>query len=150
MSIEEASFVLFPMENSDAFKSQANLCISNASGLRFGLSGLFGGALGDGHFLTFQADGAKILVKLGVNDTGSIDGFATGTGASIAFPVPDGAMVSGVPVGGRIVGTGVATTVRFDWLHARVVSGGVATGYLRILRSSKLPNQDVGAAFRMP
>ena len=139
----EAANLIAPLENSAAMKSQANIVVSNA-GVIQGLSGLFGGTLGDGHFITLQADGAKIYCKLASNSAGSTNAFATGNGESIVYPVPDGAQLSFRPVMGREVATGVATHCRYDFLHLRVASGGVATAYVRIYRSSLAPTQDAG------
>lgn len=150
MSIREyeAAMIVPPLENSAAMKSVANLVVSNA-GIVQGLSGLFGGSLGQGHFLTLEADGAKVYVKFAPNNAGSVDAFATGNGANIAWPIPDGASVSVVPIAGRETATGVATLCNYNFIHARVASGGVATAYLRVYRSSLAPTQDAGE-FRAP
>lgn len=151
MSIREyeAVNVIAPLENSDAMKSQANLAVSNASGLRWSLTALFGRSLDQGHYLTIQADGAKLYAKLAPNNASHIDAFATGTGATIGYPIPDGAQITFVPVPGRETGTGVATLAVYDWLHLRTASGGVATAYARVYRSSLAPGQDAGE-FRAP
>ena len=145
MSIREyeASMVVPPILNTTgmALKSQANIVVSNA-GIVQGLSALFGGSLGNGHFLTLQADGAKIFVAFSANASGSLDAFATGNGPNIAFPLADGAMLPVVPIAGREVATGVATLCNYSFVHARVASGGVATGFLRMYRSSLAPNQN--------
>jgi hypothetical protein len=145
MSIREyeAANLIPPIMNTTgvAMKSQANLVVSNA-GVAQGLSALFGGGLGLGHFVTLEADGAKIDVAFSANSSGSLDAFATGNGPNICFPIPDGTMVPFVPVNGREVSTGVATMCNYDFIHARVRSGGVATAYLRMYRSSLAPNQD--------
>ena len=141
----EAANIIPPLENSAAMKSQANIVVSNA-GVIQGLSGLFGGTLGDGHFVTIQADGAKIYCKLAPNSAASAggDAFATGSGTGIVYPIPDGVQLSFRPVMGREVATGVATHCRYDFLHLRVASGGVATAYARVYRSSLAPTQDAG------
>lgn len=145
----EAANIVAPLENSSAMKSQANLAVSNASGLSFGMSGLFGASWGDGHYYTLSAQGAQILVKFAPNESTCIDGFATGTDSKVAFPIADGAMVSVRIPPGRETATGVATMVNYGYLHARVVSGGVASGYLRVWRSSLDPRHDAGF-FRAP
>lgn len=151
MSIREyeAVNIIAPLENSGAMKSQANLAVSNASGLRFSLSGLFGRSLDQGHYLTVQADGGKLYVKLSPKEDSHVNAFATGTGEAICYPIPDGAQLSFVPVPGRETGTGVATLMVYDWLHVRVASGGVASAYARVYRSSLAPGQDAGE-FRAP
>lgn len=150
MSIREyeAAMIVPPLENSAGMKSQANVVVSNA-GVVVGLSGLFGGSLGQGHFLTIAADGGKLYVKFAPNAAGSIDAFATGNGATIAYPIPDGAEKSFVPIAGRETGTGVATLCVYNQLHIRVASGGVATAFARLHRSSLAPGQDAGE-FRAP
>jgi len=145
----EANNVIPPLKNSDAMKSQACVVVSTA-GIVQGLSGLFGNSLGDGHFLTLEADGTKIYVAFSPNSSGSINPAATGNGATICYPIPDGVMMSVRPIAGREVGTGIATMCRYDFLHARVpTTAAVATGYLRIYRSSLAPTQDAGE-FRAP
>jgi hypothetical protein len=139
----EAANIIAPLRNATGLhmKAQANIVVSNA-GVSQGLSGLFGRAVGDGHFLTLQADGAKVYVQFAADSSGTIDAFATGNGPTICYPIPDGVSMPVVPIGGREVGTGVATTVRYNFINAKVASGGVATGYLRLYLSSLAPGQN--------
>lgn len=139
----EAANIVPPLRNTTGLvlKSQAAIVVSNA-GVVQGLSGLFGASHKDSHFYTLQADGAKIYIQWAANDFGSIDSFATGSGVSICYPLADGVSMNVTPVGGREVGTGVATgSVAYNFIHARVSSGGVATAMLRIYRSSLAAGQ---------
>jgi hypothetical protein len=139
----EAAMITPPLMNTTGLvmKSQAAIPVSNA-GITQGLSALFGGSLGAGHFLTLQADLGKIYVSFSSNASGSIDANATGNSPNICYPIPDGVAISVVPIGGREVGTGVATTVSYNFLHAKTASGGVATAMLRLYRSSLAPGQN--------
>jgi hypothetical protein len=140
----ESANIIPPLENSAAMKSQAAIVVSTA-GVVQGLSGLFGGTIGDGHFLTLQADGAKMYVKFAANSAGSIDLAATGTGAGVAWPIPDGVAMPVVPIVGRETATGVATLCNYSFVHARVATTSpVATAILRFYRSSLAPQQDAG------
>lgn len=151
MSIREyeAANIIAPLENSSAMKSQANLAVSNASGLSFSLTALFGRSLDQAHYITIQADGAKLYAKLAPTANTHIDAFSTGTSSTIGYPIPDGAQLTFVPVPGRETGTGVATLCVYNWLHLRVASGGVASAYARVYRSSLAPGQDAGE-FKAP
>jgi hypothetical protein len=151
MSIREyeAHNITPPLKNSDRMKCIANLVVSTA-GITQDLAALFE-KLGAGHYLTVQADGAKVYLAFSANASGSIDAFATGNGDTICWPVPDGVSMPVVPVGGREMasGYGVTAVSSYRFVHARVASGGVATGYLRFYRSSFAPNQDAGE-FKRP
>ena len=169
MSIREfeAHNQLFPMQNATGMKAQANIAVSNA-GVVQNLASLFGG-LTDGHYLTAQADGAKIYTTFAAHDVGAtlivgLTGYAlspeaVGTGRQVCWPIPDGVMLPGVPYGGLEKGTvtgfpgatniGITLVRGYNFVHARVASGGVATAYLRFYRSSLGPTQDV-REFKMP
>lgn len=147
--------VLPPLKNSTSMVSQANIVVG-ATYLCQDLASLFRG-LDDGHMVTMQADGAKIYVAMGANEVGktgivglsmfAIDPGATGVGTQVCFPIPDGVMLPFFPQGGQELGkSGVFPTMvqNYNVLHARVASGGVATAFLRIYRSSMGPNQAPG------
>lgn len=144
-----AAFITPPLANNEAMKCCANIVVSNA-GVSQSMTGIFGGTWSDGEYVTVQADGAKIYWRMSNHTVNNIDAFETGVGNGIAFPLADGAMMSFVPVGGRMVGSGIsvtagfATTARFDFLQARVASGGVATAYLRLYRNVG-PGKDAGS-----
>lgn len=159
MSIREyeAHNVLFPLKNATGMVAQANILVG-ATGIVQNLASMFRG-IQDGHYITAQADGAKIYVAFGSNDVGAtlllgltgyaIEPNAVGTGRQVCFPIPDGVMLPGVPYGGKEVGStgtvSAATLVDgYHFVHARVASGGVATAYLRLYRSSLAPNQTPG------
>jgi hypothetical protein len=164
----EAHNQLFPLQNATGMKSQANLLVG-ATGIVQNLASLFGGLM-DGHYLTAQADGGKVYTTWSSNDLGAtllvnltgyaIDPAATGSGRQVCWPIPDGVMLPGVPYGGLEKGTtsgfgpaatGIGMTLvrGYQFLHARMASGGVATGYLRLYRSSLAPTQDV-REFKIP
>lgn len=169
MSIREyeAHNVLFPMKNATGMRAIANIPVSNAGAVQ-NLASLFGG-LGNGHFLTVQADGAKTYVAFGSNDVGAtllvgltgfgIDANYTGFGPGVCYPIPDGVSLPGVPISGKepgmptghagATGLGATQVAGYNFLHARVASGGVATAFLRLYRSSVAPNQGTGE-FKIP
>jgi hypothetical protein len=135
-----------PYMNTTAMRCIGNFAVSNA-GNRIGLATYFAG-LGDGHFLSIQADGAKIYVAFASNEIGTLDAFATGAGATVCWPIPDGVTMPVVPKSGKEVGVTGAyapTFAVYETLHAKVASGGVATAYLRLYRSSLAPGQAPGA-----
>ena len=151
----EAANIIPPLKNATGMRSQANIVSSSAGGVQ-NLASLFRG-WDDGHYLTLQADGAKIYVAFGSNEVGqtlilgltgyTIDPTVTGNGRQVCFPLPDGVMFPVVPCGGResgSTGTMSPTLAQYSYLHHRVVSGGVATAYLRVYRSSLGINQDAG------
>jgi hypothetical protein len=156
----EADNVLLPFKNSTGMRVIANIPVSNA-GIVQNLASLFRG-IQDGHYVTAQADGAKVYVAFGSNDVGQtlligltgfgIDANATGTAQNVCFPIPDGVMLPGVPYGGREVGStgsrAPTMVVGYNYVHARVASGGVATAFLRLYRSSLGPNQNPGTEFK--
>ena len=169
MSIREyeAHNVLFPMKNATGMRAIANIPVSNA-GVVQNLATLFGN-LAAGHYLTVQADGAKTYVAFGSNDVGAtllvgltgfgIDANYTGFGPGVCYPIPDGVSLPGVPIGGRESGMptghvgattmGATIVAGYNYLHARLPSGGVATAFLRLYRSSLAPNQGTGE-FKIP
>jgi hypothetical protein len=104
------------------------------------------GALGEGHFITFQADGGKIYLAFASNTVGAVDETAAGNGATVAWPIPDGQQQPFRLIGGRELGTGYATNVNVGSgviVHAKLAQSGVATGWLRFYRSSVGPSQGV-------
>ena len=145
---DDAAYLTGPLENSAAMKCQANLVTSNA-GTTHSLTALFGAGYSDS-YLVMQADGAKIYMKLAAHGNIAPDAFATGTGSAIVYPLPDGVEKSIYPSWGREVGTGIgltagiATNVRYEVLHLKVASGGVATAFCRVYRNIP-PGKDSGA-----
>lgn len=127
-----------PYRNSSGMKSQAALLITQTA-QAFNLSDYFG-AMGTGHFFTFEADGGKIYIAAASNAGGpAIDEQAQGNGNSVCFPIPDGQQLPIRFVGGRELGTGYATNVTYASgiiIHAKLALSGVSTGFLRIYRSS--------------
>jgi hypothetical protein len=170
MSIREfeAHNQLFPLQNATGMKSQANILVG-AGGTVQNLASLFGGLM-DGHYLTAQADGGKVYTTWAAHDVGAtlmlgltghaIDPGAVGAGRQVCWPIPDGVTLPGVPIGGLEKGTvsgfgpaatGIGMTLvrGYNFVHARMASGGVSTGYLRLYRSSLGPTQDV-REFKIP
>jgi hypothetical protein len=141
----QAYNVLPPYRNSSGLASQANVVVSQTS-QAINLSDYFGG-LGAGHFITLEADGGKMYVAIGSNNVGTIDEQAQGVGSSVCFPIPDGQQLPMRILGGREVGTGYATYVNYASgiiIFAKMMISGVATGYLRIYRSSVDETQGIG------
>lgn len=133
----QAYNVLAPYRNSTGLASQANIVVSQTS-QAINLSDYFGGITA-GNFFTFKADGSKIYVSIGSNNVGGIDEMAQGVGNQVCFPIPDGQTMPMRILGGREVGTGYATMVNYASgaiVFAKLPISGVATGYLRIYRSS--------------
>lgn len=143
----EAANPLLPFKNSTNMKALANIVTSNA-GTITDLYTLFRG-LDEGHFLTIQADGAKIYAALGGLPADSINAFQTGTQNQVCYPIADGQTVVGANYAGREVSTGFATMINYRYLYLKVASGGVATAYARLQRSSLGPNDNPGA-FKVP
>lgn len=145
---EDAAYITPPLENSDAMKCIANVLTSTA-GTTHSLTGLFGAGYGDA-YLTLQSDGAKIYVKFAGNAQRAGDVGTTGTGSAVMWPIPDGVSMSVFPTWGREVGTGIGltagicTNVRYETLHLKVASGGVATAYMRLYRNVA-PGKDGGS-----
>lgn len=137
----EANNVSPPLKNSTAMKCIAVL-IYGPSTQTQDLTALFSN-LGNGHYLTLQADGGKCYVAFGTNP-GTIDESATGTSAQACFPIADGQQLPVRPVSaGNERATGVATLCTYNVLHYKGATGA-ATGYLRLYRSSLNQNQDPG------
>jgi hypothetical protein len=140
----ESFNIIPPYRNSTGLASQANIVVGPTS-KAINLSDFFGG-LDKGHFITVQADGAKLYIAIGSNDIGAIDQDAQGAGPSVCFPVADGAQLPMRILGGREVGTGYATMVQYASgviLWAKTASSGTATGFLRIYRSSVSETQGI-------
>jgi hypothetical protein len=146
MSVKEyeAANQLLPLKNTDAMKALGNV-LADGTSRTLDLSTYFA-QLDAGHFLTLIADGAKVYVAMG-HAAGTIDEAAVGNGATVCVPIPDGSAMHGVPIYGRTVATGIATTLAFRTLHYK--TAGTATGYLRMYRSSLAPNQGAGE-FKAP
>lgn len=142
----EAMNVLPPLKNSGAMKCIAVLTVSGSSQVT-DLETLFG-QLSDGHFLTLSADGPKVYVAFG-SASGTIDPSATGGGTAVCFPIPSEGQLPVRPTAGREVATGVATNVKYNYLHY-VGASGTAGGYLRVYRSSLGPGEDPGGQFKAP
>jgi hypothetical protein len=105
------------------------------------------GALGAGHYITLEADGAKVYIATASNNVGSINEQDQGSGVGVCFPIPDGQQLPIRILGGRELGTGYATQVQYASgiiLHAKLALSGVATGFLRMYRSSVDETQGVG------
>jgi len=136
----EANNVTPPLKNSTAMKCIAVLIYGPATQTQ-DLTALFGN-LGNGHYLTLQADGGKCYVAFGTL-AGTIDESATGNGATVCFPIADGQQLPVRPVSGNERATGIATLVNYNILHYKGATGA-ATGYLRMYRSSLTGNQDAG------
>lgn len=149
MSIREfeAHNITPPLANSAAMKCIGNLLADHTARSQY-LPSLFG-RLGAGHYLTIQADGAKIYVAMSPGASPvSIDERAVGNGNTLCWPVPDGTVLPIVPIGGREQATGIATLVMYDYLHYMTGATGV-TAHVRFYRSSLGPGQD-SAEFPAP
>jgi len=133
----EAFNIIPPYRNSTGLASQANIVVSNVSAA-INLSDYFGG-LAEGHYFTFQADGAKVYLSIASNNIGSINQDAQGVSSQACFPIPDGAQLPMRILGGREQGTGYATQVQYASgiiVFAKIVGSAAATGFLRVYRSS--------------
>lgn len=138
----EAANLLLPTGNSAGMKAIAVLSVTTNSQI-VDLSSLFGNWEA-GHFYTLVADfpdnpGSRVYVALHANNTGTASATATGTGSTVAVPIPDNQAMHGKILSGRIGVSGMATSISSQWLSYV----GLATGYLRIYRSSVLPGQRV-------
>ena len=136
----EALNVTPPVKNTDSVKCIAVLSVTTSSQTQ-DLTALFA-SIGTGHYLTLAADmpanaGKTVYIAFGCN-AGTIDETATGTGATVCYPIPDGQEKPYRLITGRDVSTGVATNTQYTVLHYK----GSATGYLRIYRSSVGAMQD--------
>ena|ERR1041384_4894297 len=138
----EAYNVTFPLQNTLGMKDLAAILVTQSS-TGVNLSDYFGN-IQNGHFFTLQADGAKIYVAgAGYNATG-INEQAQGNGPQICWPIPDGQQLPVRIVGGRERGTGYVTQVNYSSgfiLQVKLALSGVATGFLRVFRSSVGPDQ---------
>lgn len=147
----ESANITPPLKNTDGMKCIAVLAITTTSQSQ-DLELLFS-RLGAGHFLTVKADfplnpGSRVYVAFGATP-GTIDETVTGTHNNGCWPLIDGEEmpVAQVPMG-REVATGIATLSFYKYLHWKAPTG-IATGYLRVYRSSFGPQQDAGE-FRAP
>jgi hypothetical protein len=135
-----------PYRNSSGLASQAAVIVTQ-NAQTFNLSDYFG-ALGTGHYITFEADGGKVYIAIASNTGGpAINEQAQGAGNQICFPIPDGQQLPVRILGGREVGTGYATYVQYASgiiVHAKLALSGVATGFLRMYRSSTDETQGIG------
>lgn len=141
----QAYNVLPPYRNSTGLASQANVVVTQTS-QAINLSDYFGN-LGAGHFITLEADGGKVYVAIGSNNVGVIDEMAQGVGSQVSFPIPDGQQLPMRILGGRELGTGYTTNVQYASgiiIFAKLPISGVATGYLRMYRSSVDETQGIG------
>jgi hypothetical protein len=139
----QAANIIPPYRNSTGLASQANVMVGAAS-QAINLSDYFGG-LGEGHFITLEADGAKVYVAIGSNSIGVINEAAV-SGKEVCFPIPDGSQLPMRIVGGREMGTGYATNVQYASgiiVFAKLATGG-ASGWLRMYRSSVASTQGLG------
>lgn len=137
----EALNITPPLQNTNAVKCIAVLSVTTSSQSQ-DLTDLFA-SIGTGHYLTLAADmpanaGKTVYIAFGCNDAGSIDETATGTGATVCYPIPDGQEKPYRLITGKDVATGVATDTQYTQLYYK----GSATGYLRIYRSSVANMQD--------
>lgn len=145
MSVEfEAYNLIAPYRNTTGLASQAAVVIGQAS-QSINLSDYFG-SLGAGHFVTLQADGAKIYVQLASNTVGTLNEQDQGAGVGVAWPIPDGQQLPMRIIGGHEMGTGYATQVQYASgiiIKAKLALSGAATGFLRMYRSSVAETQGV-------
>lgn len=150
----EADNVVLPFQNSSGMVSQAAIVATQAS-QAINLSDYFGG-LGEGHYFTFQADGAPMYVSIGAHGGQPIDERTAGRGAAVCWPLANGQQLPGRLLGGREMGTGYGTNVQvasgmivYVKVPSFIATGGSPTGMLRIYRSSVGPGQD-RAEFKPP
>jgi len=142
----QAYNVLPPYRNSSGLASQAAVIVTQ-NAQAFNLSDYFGN-LGNGSFITLEADGGKLYVAIASNTGGTaIDEQAQGVGNAICFPIPDGQQLPMRILGGRELGTGYATNVQYASgiiVHAKLPLSGVATAFMRMYRSSVDETQGIG------
>lgn len=89
----------------------------------------------EGHAVSVQAEGGKIMVALGSVPTASIS-TAVGTGTNQCWPIPDGVSERYFKPAGQERGTGVHTATDYRYLQY------FGSGTLRLAYSSLGPNQD--------
>jgi hypothetical protein len=132
--------------NSSGLASIAAILVTQAA-QAINLSDYFGN-IGAGHYFTFEADGGKVYIAAASNTGGpAINEQTQGGGPSVCFPIPDGQQLPMRFLGGREVGTGYATNVTYASgiiIMAKLALSGVATGFLRIYRSSTDETQGIG------
>jgi hypothetical protein len=141
----EAFNVVPPMRNASGIRGQANVVVTTTS-QDINLADYFG-RVDAGHYFTFQADGAKVYVSFGPG-VGAINDLEVGAGSGVCYPIPDGQQLPVRLLGGeRAAASGIGPTgmrVGSGYLvKAKVAISGVATGFLRIYRSSVGPQQGV-------
>ena len=146
MGIElQAYNLVAPYRNTTGLAAQANIVV-NQAGVNINLSDYFGG-LSAGTFFTCQADGGKVYIQVASNAGGPApDEVAQGGGLQVMWPIPDGQQLPFRIQGGRELGTGYATNVNYASgmiIRAKMAISGVATGFLRIYRSSLDDTQGV-------
>jgi hypothetical protein len=147
MGIETQAYNLIPpYRNSTGLASQAAVVV-NQAGVNINLSDYFGG-LGFGHFITFQADGAKVYIQVDWNTVGAAPNEQEqGGGVGVMWPIPDGQQLPMRVIGGRITGTGYSTMVTYASgiiVRAKLALSGAATGFLRMYKSSLDETQGIG------
>lgn len=138
----EAYNLIAPYRNTTGLASQAAVIVTQAS-QNINLSDYFG-ALDAGHFVTLQADGGKVYIQLHSSSTGSIDEQEQGGGVGVCWPIPDGQQLPMRIISGRQLGTGYATAVSYASgviIKAKLALSGVATGFLRMYKSSVAETQ---------
>ena len=140
-----------PYQGSTGLAAQANFVVSQTARW-IDLSQYFG-KLDAGHYLTVQADGAKIYIAVSPHDKQTIADNAIGTLPAVCYPIPDGQSLPFVVHGGRTVGSGgsptgsyvtminYGTNIGFWAKVASAIGSLSATGYLRVLRSSMAETQ---------
>lgn len=134
----EAMNAIAPLKNTDGMKCIAVLAVTQSSQV-VDLLAQFGTLK---HFITLQADSRpadeKVYIAFGINDAGSIDETATGTGATVCYSIPDNQELPIRIPTHREVATGIGTLAAARYLYWK----GSASGYLRVYRSSLEPGQD--------
>jgi hypothetical protein len=136
----ESQFISLALQNSAGMKDIASV-YSNPTPGYTDLFAVFGTGVAN-HYLTLQADGAKIYYAIGSVPTGGI-GTAMGSGTTQSWPIPDGVTERGRIISGREVGTGLPTgtfATNTVQRYVQYMSGVTAT--LRMYRSSIGPTQD--------
>lgn len=131
----EAAQVTAPLGNSAGIRCIAVLSVTTSS-QSVDLETLLGGA-DKGHFLTLMADmpanaDSRVYLAFFANAAQSISETATGTGATVCWPLPDKQTLPIKLLSGDVRASGIATLM---W-HKHLVYKGLATGYLRIYQSS--------------
>lgn len=148
----EAYNVIVPLQNTPGMKDMCAVLITQTSAA-INLSDYFG-SLGDGHYFTAQADGAPVYIAGAYAAGTGINEQTAGNGSQVCWKIPDGQQQPFRLIGGKEGratgwgGTGFNCASGFV-LHAKLAISGVATGWLRIQRSSVAPGQGI-EQFRAP